>query len=345
MWSTSNACRAMEGDVIPPSRGGQAMTAFDGGGAILVAGLESPRGGRRQRRGVCTGLGRAHGPKGASGKSRDASVVLGHGDALRKGRARRRRARPQVLSAALSRFGARLSRRRFPRAADSDRRRARPARRRRPRQRSHASRWRRRRTRRHRYARLDRADGCSPLRRGRLLHARRAHPSAKLPTVLRLSTDGILVAGGVDGNGNYVATLEWFSKDGGRCARDVCLRDPPELAGLTDVAFVPCPAGGRWPSAASWTGRGAPAHAVFWIAGDGTLEALTPLTPQQRGTKALRLVATGDGAAWLFNGDAWFRFDPWQSAFVTPDDSPTTAPTMISGSAGRRSGSLHVAFP
>jgi hypothetical protein len=71
---------------------------------------------------------------------------------------------------------------------------------------------------------------------------------------------------------------------------------------------------------------GAPANGVWWIDEGGAVEKLPSLTPQQRGTKRVRLVAAGDGAPWLWNGDAWFRFDPWRSVFVTPDAAPDDGP-------------------
>jgi hypothetical protein len=71
---------------------------------------------------------------------------------------------------------------------------------------------------------------------------------------------------------------------------------------------------------------GAPASGVFWIDNDGTVERLPSLTPQQRGSKRVRLVAAADGAPWLWNGAGWLRFDPWQNLFFSPDAAPEGGP-------------------
>jgi hypothetical protein len=149
----------------------------------------------------------------------------------------------------------------------------------------------------------------------------------KLPAVMRLATDEILVAGGVDGSGRYVATLEWFSKDGRPCAGHPCTNDPPELAAVTDLSFIALTGGGALAVGGLARDTGTPNHDVFWISNDGTVvEKLPPLTSQQRGTKKLRLVAAGDGAPWLWNGTAWLRFDPWSNTFSTPDAAPEDGP-------------------
>jgi hypothetical protein len=151
----------------------------------------------------------------------------------------------------------------------------------------------------------------------------------KLPAVLRLATDEILVAGGVDGSGDYVSTLEWFSKDGRPCAGQVCTIDPPELAAVTDLSFIALTGGGALGVGGLARDTATPNLDVFWISisNEGAVvEKLPPLTSQQRGTKKVRLVAAGDGAPWLWNGTAWLRFDPWFNTFSTPDAAPEDGP-------------------
>jgi hypothetical protein len=324
MWSTRNACRAVDGFVVPPSQGGQAMTAFDGGGAVLVAGLDPGVGGVVSdaafalvwdaRKGAALPLSSlkanrvswasatpfGKGALIAGGLDRkyfpvrylDSALVLRDGDielsTIPIGDPRARHGAVVLASGATLLVG-----------GEDDR------------------------------GVIDTLVSIAPTETspygvanffmlGSLARAR------KLPTVLRLATDEIFVAGGLDAKGDYVPTLEWFSKDGAQCTH-ACTVDPPELAGLTDLAFVALAAGGVL-AAGGLAGAGTPSNAVFWIGEDGAVERLAPLSAQQRGTKRVRLVAAGDGAPWLWNGDAWFRFDPWQNAFAAPDDAPDDGP-------------------
>jgi hypothetical protein len=327
MWSAANACRALDGDVVPPSQGGQAMTAFQGGGAILVAGLDPLAGGvvsdaafalvwdtrtgervppnslRTHRVSWATATPFGQGALVAGGLDRkffplrylDSALVVRDGEVqeppISIGDPRAEHGAVVLATGATLLVGGEDER-----------------------------------------GVVDTLVSITPTETppygaadffmlGSLARAR------KLPTVLRLSTDEVLVAGGVDASGNYVPTLEWFSQDGGRCRRDdACTSDPPELAGIEDLAFVALTGGGALAAGGVVAGTGVPANGVFWIDNDGTVQTLRALTPQQRGSKRLRLVAAGDGAPWLWNGAAWFRFDPWQSTFVRADDAPDDGP-------------------
>ena len=326
MWSTADACRAVLGDPGPPSRGGQAITAFDSGGAVLVAGLDPPTGGavsdssfalvwntRTGEKLPRTSLGETHRvswatatPFGdsvliAGGFDRkffplhylDSALVLRDGvlHELSIGDPRAEHGAVVLASGATLLVGGADGRGvvgSLVTIAPTD---------------------------------VPPFGTANVSMLGTLARAR------KLPTVMRLSTDEILVAGGVDNDRNDVPTLEWFSRDGGPCTRPDCTLDPPELAALEDVAFIALPGGGALAVGGFARDTGAPASAVSWIGNDGVVvERLPPLTPQQRGTKRVRLVAAGDGAPWLWNGNAWLRFDPWQNSFFSPDAAPEDGP-------------------
>jgi hypothetical protein len=326
MWSTAGACRTVADDPVPRSRGGQAMTAFDGGRAVLVAGLDPPARGvvsdsafalvwdsRTGQRSSPTSL-------NANRVSWATATPFGAG-ALIAGGLDRGYLPARYLDSALVLRDGELSE---PPLSIGD-----------PRAQHGA---------------VVLASGATLLvggedERGVLDSLVTIAPTSvppygaanvfmlgtlararKLPTVMRLSNDEILVAGGVDEDGNAVPTLEWFSKDGGPCTGLVCSLEPAELAALGDVAFIALPGGGALAVGGVARDTGAPANGVFWIDNAGAIEKLVSLTPQQRGTKRVRLVAAGDGAPWLWNGDIWLRFDPWQSAFFLPDAAPENGP-------------------
>ncbi len=149
----------------------------------------------------------------------------------------------------------------------------------------------------------------------------------KFPTVLRLANDRVLVAGGVDGVGDPVPTLEWFEADGAPCSQANC-PPPQSLFALPDRAFVALPAGGALAVGVRRSTDPAIKDVgdVWWITDDGSLDPLPPLTDGQLGTGRLRLVPAADGSPWLWNGVAWFRFDPWLKTFVVPANAPIDGP-------------------
>jgi hypothetical protein len=149
-----------------------------------------------------------------------------------------------------------------------------------------------------------------------------AHPRRD-PVVLRLANDDVFVAGGTDANQSPVGTVEWFGADGSPCARPSCTA---ELVPLFDRAFVALPSGAVLTTGGVDPVRGEPARAVAWIRPDGQVDQLEPLSSAQRGSGKLRLVAGADGGAWLFNGLEWWKFDPWQAVFVVPEVAPSDGP-------------------
>ena len=326
MWSTTHACRALEQDLVPPSQGGEAITAFDSGSAVIIAGLEPGVGGVVSDAAFALAWDTRTGQKlplpslGANRVSWATATPFGKGALVAGGIDRKFFPLRYLNSALVYRDGAIQE---APISIGDPRA---------------------------QHGAVVLASGATLLVGGEDEHGvvdtlvsitptdvppfgtadffmlGSLARARKLPTVLRLSTNEILVAGGVDGNGDYVPTLEWFSEDGGKCPRAACTNEPRELAGLTDIAFAALAGGGAL-AAGGFVGRaGLAANGVWWIANDGALEALPSLSPQQRGTKRLRLVAASDGAPWLWNGDAWFRFDPWQNVFFTPDAVPDDGP-------------------
>lgn len=138
------------------------------------------------------------------------------------------------------------------------------------------------------------------------------------PVVMRLATGEILVAGGVDGDGKPVTTLEWFSPDASRPSRR-----PRDLVAGRERGFVALPAGGAL--AVVLPDSFAPLFQNVWVIGaDGTVEA---------GRRAfdvdqIRLFPGTGGAPLLFTGRRWMRWDPWTSSFLDlgPDEAPQRGP-------------------
>jgi hypothetical protein len=327
MWSTTSACSAVPDYPIPDSAGGQAITAFDDGAAVIVAGLEPPTGGsvsnsafamvwdartgerlalqslktRRVAWASATPFGK--GALIAGGVDRaffparhfDTAVVFRDGVVqeapLAIGDARSQHGAVVVANGATLLVGGENERGVIDTLATvtpSD---------------------------------LPPYGTADLFMLGSLAHAR------KRPAVMRLANDEILVAGGVDASDAYVSTLEWFSKEGRTCASPPCFQDPSELASAVDWSFVALEGGGALAAGGTLKSNGAPNLDVVWIGPHGAgVQKLPSLSPQQRGTKRVHLVAAGDASPWLWNGDAWFRFDPWQSAFVAPEARPDGGP-------------------
>jgi hypothetical protein len=143
------------------------------------------------------------------------------------------------------------------------------------------------------------------------------------PVVLRLANDEIFVAGGTAANGAPVSSVEWFAEDGSGCSRASCLA---HLGSVRDRAYVALAGGSVLAAGGSDAVAGMPISEVWWIRPDGTVEALPALSAEQRGSGKVRLVAGSDGEAWLFNGATWWMFDPWQGAFIAPEVAPSGGP-------------------
>lgn len=149
------------------------------------------------------------------------------------------------------------------------------------------------------------------------------HQPRRDPVVLRLADDEILVAGGTDGSGAPASEIEWLDSDGSACMRAPCT---VELGAIADRAYVALPSGAVLVAGGMDPLRGTVVSDVLWVRPDRSVDALSPLPAEQRGAGKLRLVAASDGAAWLFNGRDWWEFDPWQGLFVPPEAAPRDGP-------------------
>jgi hypothetical protein len=150
---------------------------------------------------------------------------------------------------------------------------------------------------------------------------RRAHLATALlgvareqPTVIRLSSGEILVAGGIDARGNPVPTIEWFAPDASRSTKR-----PIDLVTGRERAFVPLEAGGALAVVVPVTPS--PDFKTVWvISADGTLEPGLPLDPTT--LDMVRLFPGAEGAPALWTGRRWMRWSPWFGAFQPIADAP-----------------------
>jgi hypothetical protein len=138
------------------------------------------------------------------------------------------------------------------------------------------------------------------------------------PTVLRLATGAILVAGGFDVAGNPVQTLEWFAADGSPdpARQPLTLAQGGAraffaLAGGSALAVVTPPAGTPDCPVAPTCFQN-----VWVIDATGAPEAATRVA----GTLTdPALFGGADGAPALWTGDRWLRWQPYAAAFGALD--------------------------
>jgi hypothetical protein len=179
------------------------------------------------------------------------------------------------------------------------------------------------------------ADGTTPLgtmeivdpvsRKARLAGATLAYPS-RAPTVLRLASGEIFVAGVDASSGTPETKLEWFASDASRATRP-----PALLVAGSARAYVPLQGGGVLAVIAPPPGS-APGFQNTWVIDpDGNLEPATPL----QGTLGQPvLFGTAGGAPVLWTGSTgagggdggtpgspgrWLRWQPWTGAFGALD--------------------------
>ncbi len=147
------------------------------------------------------------------------------------------------------------------------------------------------------------------------------------PTVVRLASGEILVAGGLDAAGVPVPTLEWLSAD----ARTAAKR-PRDLVATQTHAFVALPGGGALAVLVPPTDAIGFKN-VWIIRADGGLEDAEPVV----GLTAARLFPGTEGAPVLFTGDRWLQWRPWVGSFgalsrALSNDGPDS--DLIAASSG-----------
>jgi len=127
------------------------------------------------------------------------------------------------------------------------------------------------------------------------------------PTVLRLVSGEILVAGGFDASANPVPTIEWFSADASRATK----RSQDLVAGSAR-AYVALEAGGALAVVAPPAGAAADFQNVWVIDADGVLGAATPLA----GSIGQPVLFGGAGGApVLYASGRWLRWQPYVGEF------------------------------
>lgn len=147
------------------------------------------------------------------------------------------------------------------------------------------------------------------------------------PTVLRLASGEILVAGGFDGSGRPVAALEWFSPDASRESKR-----PVELVTGKARAFVPLDAGGALavvvPDALA-----TPDFKTVWvISAEGSVEPGLPIDPTT--LAEAHLFRGAAGAPVLWTGLRWMRWQPWFGVFEPIADAPLEGPKVAPAANG-----------
>ncbi len=149
------------------------------------------------------------------------------------------------------------------------------------------------------------------------------------PTLLRLASGEILVAGGVDTDGKPVATLEWLAPDASRPTRL-----PKDLVATERRAFIALPGGGALAVLAPFAP--APAFQNVWvISADGAIESGARLPAVGEAA----LFAGSDGAPLLWDGARFQRWQPWAGAFTPAffDVASPVGPPASGTSASRTS--------
>jgi hypothetical protein len=129
------------------------------------------------------------------------------------------------------------------------------------------------------------------------------------PTVLRLASGEILVAGGLDAGNSPVATIEWFAPDASQPTK----RHQDLVTGSSARAYVALEAGGALAVFAPPSGAAASFQSVWVIDADGGFTAATPLGGLL-GQQPVLLGGAG-GAPVLFASGRWLRWQPYSGAF------------------------------
>ncbi len=148
------------------------------------------------------------------------------------------------------------------------------------------------------------------LRRARTAGVSLLESARTSPRAVRLVSGEVLVAGGVDANGQPVARVEWLSSDVSRASkrsRDIAPGEASDLVALG--------AGG----ALYVVKRSGEDAADAWrIGSDGSIASIGRIANVSR----LALAPSDRGSALLYTGNRWLSFDPWGDRFVPNFDLP-----------------------
>jgi|GEM_PF-948696 len=147
------------------------------------------------------------------------------------------------------------------------------------------------------------------------------------PTVLRLASGEILVAGGLDARKSQVPTIEWFAPDASRASKR-----PVDLVTGQERSFVALEAGGALAVIRPEIGASPEFKTVWVVTADGALEPGLPLDPATLDT--VRLFPGAEGAPALWTGRRWMRWSPWFGGFEAIPDAPDKGPAMDSIASG-----------
>jgi hypothetical protein len=131
----------------------------------------------------------------------------------------------------------------------------------------------------------------------------------KDPTVLRLASGEVLIAGGTDAAGNPAQTVEWTEPDGTPSRRHT---RPQTLSASAASAFIALPAGGALAVVAPPTGAPPGFSSVWVIPADGPVQAATPVPGSL--TRPVLFGGAG-GTPILWTGDRWLQWLPYDGAF------------------------------
>lgn len=143
------------------------------------------------------------------------------------------------------------------------------------------------------------------------------------PTVLRLASGEILVAGGIGERNVAVTTLEWFSPD----ARTRTKRSVGLVSGA-ERSFVALDSGGAL-AVVSPSGAAPDFSTVWVISADGSLASAIPLDPAL--LEKVRLFPGANGAPVLWTGERWLRWEPWFGTFKPISDGPFGTRVLTDG--------------
>jgi len=154
------------------------------------------------------------------------------------------------------------------------------------------------------------------------------------PTVIRLASGEILVAGGLDRSNLPVSKIEWFSADASHATK----RSVDLVTGV-ERSFVPLEGGGAL--AVIRPAEGSTDFKSVWvISADGTLAAGAPIAFLATSPKPnepapiVRLFAGTEGAPVLWTGERWLRWQPWFGAFQPIGDAPPRGPSSTAITSG-----------